>query len=302
MKDSIKILCPAKINLFLEVIGKRPDGYHEVYTVMQTVDLYDEIVISGRAGGVGMKCDRADLPSDRGNLCRRAAEALMRETGVRRGININLRKRIPIAAGLGGGSSDAAGVLLALNAWWGLDLPLVDLGRIASELGSDVPFFLTGGAAACSGRGEIITPIENAASYAVVLAAPPIPVATPEVYRSLSGRRSNAHGDGADIPAVMESGDPNELAGKLYNRLEENPGSYMDEVNRLKGLLVESGAIAALMSGSGAAVFGIAENAGMARMIGERMKKATGGGCFIHWGVTGVKVGPPGPGGYAPQK
>lgn len=158
-----RVLAPAKVNLFLEVSGKRPDGYHELETAMVEIGLRDELTFRDAPGaGIALECDDPALPTDGRNLVRRAAEAILREAGDRArdlGVRVELRKRVPREAGLGGGSSDAAATLLGLDALWGLRTPKARLAELAAALGSDVPFFLDGPAALCRGRGELVEPL-----------------------------------------------------------------------------------------------------------------------------------------------
>ncbi|MHC4593294.1 MAG: 4-(cytidine 5'-diphospho)-2-C-methyl-D-erythritol kinase, partial [Planctomycetota bacterium] len=156
----LKVRAPSKINLYLEVLGQRPDGFHEIRTVMQAVSLCDELSFSARSDGqVVLSCSSPDLPLDDRNLIVRAARLLKGRYGTERGASVELHKRIPVGGGLGGGSADCAVTLLALNRLWGLGAPLDELAETATELGSDVPFFLWGGTALCEGRGERVSPL-----------------------------------------------------------------------------------------------------------------------------------------------
>ncbi len=178
----------AKINLTLDVQGRRPDGYHELATVMQTIDLADTLCLSASDDGqVRVICSRAELNSS-DNLVVKAAEAVRQELDIKQGVLIELHKTIPVCAGLGGGSSDAAAVLLALQRWWNLPLSLDDLTRLATTLGADVPFFLYGGVALCKGRGDLVTPLAAdwfTAPPWLVLLKPAQGISTAEVYRQL---------------------------------------------------------------------------------------------------------------------
>ncbi len=163
--DFLTVSCPAKVNLFLETRGVRPDGYHEIETVMQAVTLYDTVVLHPRSkGGIVFRCSDPSLPSGIDNLACRAAELLGREVSLPAGVSITLEKRIPYGSGLGGGSSDAAGVLVGLNELFGLGLPRERLCELCARIGSDVAFFVYGGTALCRGRGERVTPVEARAT------------------------------------------------------------------------------------------------------------------------------------------
>jgi 4-diphosphocytidyl-2-C-methyl-D-erythritol kinase len=181
-----RVEAPAKLNLYLEVLGKRPDGYHELETVMQTVTLYDELTFSPTpAGDIEFSCQDPAVPNDATNLVVRAAELLRKETGTPSGAQITLKKRIPVVAGLGGGSSDAASTLMTLNRLWNLDLSQARLGELAAQVGSDVPFFLVGGAALCRGRGERVSPVLGVGPRDYVLVSPRIHVSTKQVYENV---------------------------------------------------------------------------------------------------------------------
>ena len=184
----------AKVNLTLEVLGKRADGYHEITTVMQAVDLSDRIILDD-ADDLELCCGAADLPTDARNLALQAALALRQAAGVARGARIELDKRIPVAAGLGGGSANAAGVLVGLNRLWGLRWSVERLDEIAATLGSDVPFFLRGGAALGTGRGEKVAALP-ARSLALVLVNPRFPSSTAEMYGRLTGKPGVVMGQG----------------------------------------------------------------------------------------------------------
>src|SRR6266704_387946 len=212
----------AKINLTLDVLGRRDDGYHALATVMQTIDLHDTICLStADAGDVQVICTSPALSSSE-NLAVRAAQLLRRRLGLTRGVVIELHKRIPVAAGLGGGSSDAAAVLLALKRWWQLPLAPSDLLDLAASLGSDVPFFLSGGLALCEGRGERVTPLPQCwppSMRWLLLLKPAISVSTASVFRALT---SDAYTDGSasrSATAALQAGRM-PPADSLHNSLE----------------------------------------------------------------------------------
>jgi 4-diphosphocytidyl-2-C-methyl-D-erythritol kinase len=287
----MRIPCPAKLNLYLDVSGRRSDGYHEIVTVMQATDLCDRLLLEeGAPGEVAMACDAVSLPVDARNLCVRAAEAMRLRAASGKGVRIALGKRIPIAAGLGGGSSDAAGVLRGLNRLWGAGLGPGELAEMAAGLGSDVPFFLAGGTARCAGRGERIASIAGAPRFAFVLVTPPIAVSTADIYAALGAAPRARPADENGFLRALRSGDVRLLAPRLYNRLEDAPGPHRGEVERLKGLLLGRGALGAAMSGSGPSVFGLASDPDEARRIAERIAGEIGEGAFLHVGLTGGSV------------
>ncbi|MBI2461374.1 MAG: 4-(cytidine 5'-diphospho)-2-C-methyl-D-erythritol kinase [Candidatus Rokubacteria bacterium] len=177
---SLVLRASAKVNLALEVLGRRPDGYHEIATVLQAIDLSDRLVLEDADGGIELRCDTPAIPTDRQNLAWRAADLLRRAAGVARGVRIRLWKRIPVAAGLGGGSSDGAAVLYGCNRLWRLGWDTARLATLATELGMDVPFFLRGGRALATGRGEILRPLPPAPGLTLVIVNPGVPLPTRE--------------------------------------------------------------------------------------------------------------------------
>ncbi|HEX7734684.1 MAG TPA: 4-(cytidine 5'-diphospho)-2-C-methyl-D-erythritol kinase [Ktedonobacteraceae bacterium] len=247
----------AKINLTLDVRGRRSDGYHELVTVMQTVDLYDTICLAESADEqVHLRCDRPEL-NNADNLVVRAAQLVRQRLDIKRGLVLELRKCIPMAAGLGGGSSDAAAVLLTLQKWWQLPLHMGDLLDMATALGSDVPFFLTGGLALCEGRGEqvtLLTPRWPAALRWFVLIKPAIAISTAAVF---GGLPASDYSDGAHSRAIcvaLEEGrDPR--SEDLHNDLERGVLERYPEVARARNDLYSAGAGLVRLSGSGPTLF-----------------------------------------------
>ncbi|AOZ92822.1 4-(cytidine 5'-diphospho)-2-C-methyl-D-erythritol kinase [Paenibacillus crassostreae] len=249
---------PAKINLMLDVLHKRPDGYHEVEMVMTMVDLADRlemvelprdtIIISSQVGYI---------PLDEKNLAFQAARLIKDRYDVKRGVHIHLDKKIPVAAGLAGGSSDAAATLRGLNRLWGLNIPMIELQELGAELGSDVPFCVTGGTALATGRGEVLHSICNPPQCWVVLAKPPINVSTQEVYTRLRSDQISKHPSAADMIAAIQSGSFQEVCEQLGNVLEDVTLKLHPEVQQLKEAMMRLGADGTLMSGSGPTVFGL---------------------------------------------
>ena len=247
----------AKINLTLDVLGKRSDGYHELATIMQMVDLYDTLCLTLiNTNEVTIASTRTELNSS-DNLAVRAAQAIRTHFSLRQGVNIELHKRIPMAAGLGGGSSNAAAVLLALRAWWQLPLPDEDLLMLAATLGSDVPFFLTKGLALCKGRGEILTPLPTywpASMRWLLLIKPQISVSTADVFRHLP---VNDYTDGVHTQAVytvlLAKGEP--LREDVYNGLERGVMARYPEVAQAHEAILNAGASFVRLSGSGPTLF-----------------------------------------------
>lgn len=249
---------PAKINLMLDVLHKREDGYHEVEMIMTMVDLADRlemstlprdtIIISSQAGYI---------PLDEKNLAFQAARLIKDRYNVSKGVYIHLDKNIPVAAGLAGGSSDAAATLRGLNRLWELDIPVVELKALGAELGSDVPFCVTGGTALATGRGEKLTPLPNPPQCWVVLAKLPINVSTAEVYGRLRSSRITHHPSANTMIEAIESGSFSSVCEGLGNVLEDVTLQLHPEVAHLKEAMLKLGADGVLMSGSGPTVFGL---------------------------------------------
>ncbi|GER89124.1 4-diphosphocytidyl-2-C-methyl-D-erythritol kinase [Dictyobacter vulcani] len=247
----------AKINLTLDVLGKRADGYHELATIMQTIDLYDTLCFTTtNEDRISMSCNRTELSNDN-NLVVRAAQALRQKLGLRQGLTIELNKRVPVAAGLGGGSSNAAATLLALQRWWQLPVSMQELWEIAASLGSDVPFFLTGGLALCEGRGERITPLAAhwpAAMRWLLLVKPAIGVSTATVFRNLtsSDYTNGAWSRAIEVALQTQSG---LQASDLYNSLERGVLAQYPEVAQARQEMLDAGAPYVRLSGSGPTLF-----------------------------------------------
>ena len=253
----LTLKAPAKINLALEVAGKRPDGYHEVAMIMQSVSLHDTLILSLQESDITLICDRPELPCDHSNLAYRAAELLRREFGVTQGVQIELTKRIPLAAGLAGGSTDAAAVLKGLNRLWGLALSPVELEQLAARLGSDVPFCLWGGTSLATGRGEMLTPLPDFTGHGVVLANPSLQVSTAWVYGNYRDAAGNRRRDISSLRHSIEQPDFSAVADTLFNDLETVTVPAYPQVAEIQEQLLQAGAAGVLMSGSGPTVFAL---------------------------------------------
>lgn len=269
----IELYAAAKVNLALEILGRRADGYHEVVTVMQAVELTDRIGLEP-SDSLALHTAEPGVPRDASNLALRAALALRQAAGVAHGVRIGLDKRIPIAAGLGGGSADAAAVLVGLNRLWRLRWPVARLAEVGATLGSDVPFFLRGGTAFATGRGEKVERVPGMA-LALVLVNPRFASSTAEAYGRL---RPEMYSDGAHARAVLaalRSRHGERVARSLYNGLEATVANAHAEIGQMKAALLAAGALGALMSGSGPTVFGIARSLDHARQIRRRVQRAS---------------------------
>ncbi|WP_093338750.1 4-(cytidine 5'-diphospho)-2-C-methyl-D-erythritol kinase [Salibacterium halotolerans] len=255
MKQSIK--APAKINLSLDVLGKRSDGYHEVKMVMTQVDLSDRLDMEPREDGlIHVEMSEGSLPADSRNLAHQAAVLLKQHGGTKMGASIYIYKNIPVAAGLAGGSSDAAAALRGLNELWKLGLSLSELAELGAELGSDVPFCVHGGTALATGRGECIEKIPEPPSCWVVLAKPPVGVSTGDIYKRM--RTEDISSTSADtMSAAVRDYNYNAICRSLHNALEQVTLPMYPEIRQIKERMRASGVDAALMSGSGPTVFGL---------------------------------------------
>jgi 4-diphosphocytidyl-2-C-methyl-D-erythritol kinase len=263
----------AKLNLFLQVLGKREDGYHDIHSLMVTVGVADTLRFEKTPSEISLHCESPHVPAGIDNLCWRAAGRLKELGGFSGGAQIILEKNIPVAAGLGGGSSDAACTLVGLNRLWQLGLRPEELAEIAKDIGSDVPFFIRGGAQIAEGRGEKLTPLEGLSELWFVILSPPARVSSKEAYsavkieltRARHRTRINTLGMGLDAASV---------AGSLQNDLESGVMEICPEVRELKEALLSHGALGSLMSGSGPAVFGIARDQTSASAIASRIERS----------------------------
>ena len=255
----MKIRAYAKINLGLHVLGKRTDGYHNIETVFRLIDLYDELEIVQADEGTHFTSNNPELKEDNTNLCVRAANLLRDLTGTHTGVEISLKKRIPIGAGLGGGSSDAAAALRGIAKLWSLEISQSELQTISASLGSDVPFFFVGETAYATGRGEILEPLTLQIPYTILVVTPKIHVSTSWAYSELkpiAGQRK------LDLKALLRDriSDHAALRSQLVNDFEEPVFRTYPEIRTLKESLLNAGAIHAIMSGSGSSVFALFED------------------------------------------
>jgi len=255
--DGIVLAAPAKLNLFLEILGRRPDGYHELESLMLVVDLFDTLDVRGDStGAITLSCDPPGLSTGPDNLVMKAAQVLRnRLNRPDLGASIRLTKRIPTQAGLGGGSADAAITLLALNQIWKLAQTREELAAIAASLGSDVAFFLSPPAAWCEGRGERVTPEPVGRSLDFVLVCPAVGLSTAEVYRRLEVPAKPRPGD--SLRQAVRAGDPVAVGQALFNRLESPAFALAPLVERVRQRLTDLGSCGALLSGSGSAAFAV---------------------------------------------
>lgn len=268
----LEVLAPAKLNLFLEVLDKRSDGFHEIETLMYPIALFDTLAFQDEPSGqIRLTCEQAGgpgvdpLPEGGDNLVVRAVDLLRGKTGLARGARIRLVKRIPLAAGLAGGSSDAAAALLAANRVWQLGLGRQELAQVAAELGSDIPFFLYGGPAVCRGRGEIIEPVSGLGCLHFVVARPPAGLSTADVYRGC--RPSSEPRHVAGMVDSLRKGLLAAAAARLHNALQAAAERLSPWICRLSAEFGRLDFVGHRMSGSGTSYFGLCRHARHARRL-----------------------------------
>ncbi|MEN6508986.1 MAG: 4-(cytidine 5'-diphospho)-2-C-methyl-D-erythritol kinase [Smithella sp.] len=276
-KPEIFRKAPAKINLSLHVLRKRPDGYHDLASVMQKISIYDELTFSLCAGGITLDCPGTDLPTNEKNLVYRAARAIFEHTGYTGGVEIVLNKKIPSAAGLGGGSSDAATTLTTLNDLCSLNVSQSDLMKIGAKLGADVPFFVFGQRAFATGIGDELQILPDFPHLHIVLINPAFELSTKKVYENLNlalTKKKNNY----SIPRFYALDD---VIRELHNDLEAVSFRMHPQLNTFKQLLLDEGALGALMSGSGPTLFGIFADEQSAKEAQDAILKKVSGECLV---------------------
>ncbi|MSQ94539.1 MAG: 4-(cytidine 5'-diphospho)-2-C-methyl-D-erythritol kinase [Gemmataceae bacterium] len=270
--DDLVVWAPAKVNLFLEVLGKRPDGYHEIATLMVAVRLYDTVIFRESAA-LTLQCSDTTLSAGPDNLVLRAAKLLQDRTGCRKGASIRLIKRIPMAAGLAGGSTDAAATLLGLNRLWQLGLSARDLAKLSSEIGSDIPFFFQLPAAWCTGRGEIVNHVNLPIKLHFMLLCPAFGLATATVYKNVAVPPTAVSGDALRL--ALSKGDVDSIGRLMHNRLQLAAEKIEPRVGEFARMLAECSPAGSLMSGSGSTMFALCRSAADAERIAASLKTRT---------------------------
>lgn len=273
----IEIKARAKINLTLDILGKRPDGYHEVEMVMQAIELHDIVTLEEKSTGIEVTTDHPSLVSEQDNIAYKSAWLLKDEFGIDKGIKIHIHKNIPVAAGLAGGSTDAAAVLKGLNRLWDLELGEEQLAARGAMIGSDVPFCLRGGTALAQGRGELLSYLPDAPELWLVLAKPALEVSTAEVYRYYEPLKVSKRPDTTAMIRSLRERDSGGILENLVNVLESVTLDRYPVVLELKNALEKAGVRHALMSGSGPTVFGIVREHQEAQEIARRLKETVPG-------------------------
>ena len=272
--DKIKLKALGKINLGLDVLGRRPNGYHDVRMVMQTVYLYDQILLEKTdKEGISLKTNLFYLPVNENNLAYRAAKMLIDEFTIKEGVHISLEKHIPVAEGMAGGSSNAAAVLYGMNRLFQLGLTDQELMERGVKLGADVPYCIMRGTVLAEGIGEELTPLPAMPKCHVLLAKPPISVSTQKVYEKLDAQEVTEHPDIDGILLGLQTGDLKKITSSMGNVLENVTITEYPQIERIKDVMKEEGALNAMMSGSGPTVFGIYDDKMLARRAAARIRE-----------------------------
>lgn len=256
--EKIELKAYGKINLGLDVIRKRPDGYHDLDMIMQMVDVYDDIVITkNKTGKIEVKTDTAVLSNGKDNLAYMAAKMLMDEFKIKDGVNIYINKRIPIAGGMAGGSSDCATTLMGINQLFELGLSKEELMERGVKLGADVPYCVLGGTAIARGIGEVLTPLPASADCHVIIAKPPVSVSTAYVYGHIKPLKITKRPDIEAMAQSIKDGDLKKMASLIYNVMEDVTVGEYPIISEIKQVMLDNGALNSIMSGSGPTVFGL---------------------------------------------
>lgn len=263
----------AKINLGLDVIRRREDGYHEVKMIMQTVDIWDRLTFTRKSeAGIELSVGGVDLPVGEDNLIYKAARLVLAQAGIDGGVAISLQKNIPIAAGMAGGSTDAAAVFHGLNELFSLSMSMEDMMKLGVKIGADVPYCIMGGTALSEGIGEILTPLPAPPECILVIAKPDINVSTKFVYENLHADRLTKHPDIDGMAEAIRQGSLDGITKRMGNVLETVTVGEYPIIDKIKGLMRAKGAVNALMSGSGPTVFGIFTDRSLALMAAEQIR------------------------------
>lgn len=255
--DIVRRKAYAKINLGLDVIRRREDGYHEVKMIMQNIGIHDELTFRKQAEGITLKIDRVDLPTDGNNLIYKTAKLIKEEYGITEGVRIDLKKRIPIAAGLAGGSTDAAAVFWGMNELFDLGMSREKMCELGVRIGADVPYCIMGGTAIAEGIGEKLTPLPDAPNAVVLIAKPDINVSTKDVYQNLNVPELKVHPDIDGMTKAIIRHDLDGIIERMDNVLENVTVRMHPVIDEIKSFMRSNGAARAMMSGSGPTVFGI---------------------------------------------
>ena len=274
--NQIQLRAYGKINLGLDVLRKRPDGYHDLEMIMQSVGVYDDVIITKiEEKQIVVQTDTLVLKNEKGNLAYMAAKLLLDEFGIEQGVRIELRKRIPIAGGMAGGRADCAATLKGVNELFELKLSREELMERGVKLGADVPYCIMGGTALAEGIGEILTPLPNPPEADVIIAKPPISVSTAFVYGKIRPEQLKIHPDTKGLIDALQQKDLKQLADLLFNVMESVTIPEYPVIEELKQALLKDGALGAIMSGSGPTVFALFDEREKAQRAYENLKKTS---------------------------
>lgn len=269
--ESIKVKASAKINLSLDVVGRKPDGYHLIESIFQSVDIYDIITVSKTDTGIHLTCSQPGIPCDSRNIAYKAAKLFLDKTGIKSGINIHIEKHIPSQAGLGGGSSDGAGVIYAMNTLFGTNIDICDMAKLGAKISADTAFFIYGGTAFVQGIGEIINPMRLLPPIELVIAKGKSGISTPEAYKLIDELSEPNHINTHKLLKAIDKGkfmNHCDCCGNIFEQV-----TAVNDVFDIKKRMIANGAENAVMSGSGAAVFGIFKDSGSADKCAEKLNK-----------------------------
>ena len=270
--NEIELKAYAKINLSIDVLGKRPDGYHEVKMIMQTLMLHDIVIVKKGIGNINIECSNKWIPKGEKNIAYKAAALMMDKFGIKDGIDINIKKSIPVSAGLAGGSADAAAVFKAINELYELGLNTNELMQLGKTIGADVPYCIVGGTALAQGIGEKITLLSSFPCTDVLIIKPPFGVSTAWVYENLRLNEIHIRPDIQALQMGIEKQNITEVSREMINVLELVTIKRYSVIEKLKKQLIQNGAKGSLMSGSGPSVFGLFENKDAANKALENIK------------------------------
>ena len=262
----------AKINISLDAVGKREDGYHLLRMLMQNIELYDLVNVKKTNTGISISCNKSFVPTDERNIAYKAAKAFMDHYNIKSGVHMDIIKNIPVAAGLAGGSTDAAAVLKAMRSLFKKEVTDQELMKIGLKLGADVPYCIHGGTALCEGIGEVITPIKPFKNHIVVLVKPSFGVSTKEVYGGLDIKKIIRHPDTELLIEAIEDNDLRLVSTNMKNVLENVTLKRHRIIRSIKDTMVNQGALGAMMSGSGPSVFGFFDDSLLAQRCYEKLK------------------------------
>ena len=280
-KNVISHKAPAKVNLFLEILDKRDDGYHEIETIMQEIDLADILQFEETQEGVKLECNDKNIPVSQDNLVCKAANLILKECGIKKGVLINLEKNIPVGAGLGGGSSDAAATLKALNSLWKVGLSNEELMEFAAKLGSDIPFFINGKTSLCRGRGELIAPVEVRSRMDYIILFPRVHISTETIYKNLKIDLTKKRKDVSFFLDALKYSEVASISKLLFNRLEEVIFATYPDLLQVKSDLESFDFCGVSISGSGSAFFGLCNDRHQAEVIKSKVELSGMGNVFV---------------------